>query len=149
MSALKRILIATAAATALACTPLAPAAAGVHGFGRGGLGWGFGRGLFGAAAALVTLPIVIASAAISAATSAAPAPQQPAYARHARVVTARLDDILSIVKHRHRTKLVDHKFPIVETNPPLTKYRWTWAFQLDCESRDQKKWREQNQRAER
>jgi hypothetical protein len=78
MPGLRRLIFAAAAATALACSPVTPAAAGGHGFGHGGVRWGLGRGLFGAAAALVTLPIVIASAAVSAIASAAPA--QPAYA---------------------------------------------------------------------
>jgi hypothetical protein len=77
MTGLKQLTFASLIAASLACAPLAPAAA--HGFGRGGHGWGFGRGLFGVAAAIVTLPVVIASAAISGVGAILP-PEQPAYA---------------------------------------------------------------------
>ena len=72
-----RSFLAAAATAAIACTPLAPAWAGPHGFGHGhgyghgyGHGWGVGYGLFGAAVALVTLPIAIASAAVNAGAQA-------------------------------------------------------------------------------
>jgi hypothetical protein len=77
MPAFKQVVFAAAAAAAIACTPLAPAWAGPHGFGHGhgyghgyGHGWGVGYGLFGAAVALVTLPIAIASAAVNAGAQA-------------------------------------------------------------------------------
>jgi len=69
--ATKRRALAALVATALACTPALPAAAAVHGpgFGRAHLGWGLGRGLFGAAAALVSLPLALAAAAVTAAAA--------------------------------------------------------------------------------
>jgi hypothetical protein len=87
MPGFKQALLGSAAAAALACVPMAPAAAGVHGFGHVHP-FGLGRGLFGAVLGLATLPIAIASAALSAGADAAPpayAPQpgyapQPAYA---------------------------------------------------------------------
>ncbi|HEY1312694.1 MAG TPA: hypothetical protein VGE92_02405, partial [Steroidobacteraceae bacterium] len=55
------------AVAAIACAPVAPALAGGHGFGHAHV-WGFGHGLLGAVVGLATLPLVVASAAISAAT---------------------------------------------------------------------------------
>jgi hypothetical protein len=76
MPGIKQALLGSAAAAALACAPMAPAAAGVHGFGRVHP-FGLGRGLFGAVLGLATLPIAIASAALSAGADAS---QAPAYA---------------------------------------------------------------------
>jgi hypothetical protein len=66
MCGLKKAVFAAVAAAALACTAVTPAAADVHGYYGHPHGWGFGHGLFGAVAALATLPIVIVSAAVSA-----------------------------------------------------------------------------------
>ena len=49
---------------AIALLPAAPALANGHGF-RGGHGFGVGHGLVGAAVALATLPLVIASSVVS------------------------------------------------------------------------------------
>jgi hypothetical protein len=77
MPGFKRTVFGSAAVAALVCALATPAAAGVHGFLHP---WGFGRGLVGAAVGLATLPLAIASAALSA--SEPEAPYQPAgYAR--------------------------------------------------------------------
>jgi hypothetical protein len=76
MPGIKQALLGSAVAAAIACAPMAPAAAGVHGVGPLHP-FGLGRGLVGAALSLATLPIVIASAALSAAAS--DGPQAPAY----------------------------------------------------------------------
>jgi hypothetical protein len=57
---IKQAIFGVAAATAIALLPLAPAMAGGHGF-RPLHPFGFGRGIVGAAVALATLPLVIAS----------------------------------------------------------------------------------------
>jgi hypothetical protein len=77
MPGIKRIIFGSAAAAALACVLATPAAAGVHGFLHP---WGFGRGLVGAAVGLATLPLAIASAALSASEPEAPY-QSSGYAR--------------------------------------------------------------------
>jgi hypothetical protein len=80
MAKLKRIIVRSAAVAAIAFLPLAPAMAGGHGFVHP---WGLGRGLFGAAVALATLPLAIASAVVSSipVPAAAPAPYPaPGYA---------------------------------------------------------------------
>jgi hypothetical protein len=82
MPGLKRAVYGAAAATMLACAAVAPASAGVHGFGHLHP-WGLGRGLLGAVVGLATLPLAIASAALSADVPQAPyqAPYQaPGYA---------------------------------------------------------------------
>lgn len=83
MPGIKRAFLGSAAAVALACAPMAPAAAGVHGFGHVHP-FGLGRGLFGAVLGVATLPLAIASAVLSAgADAASQGPgyvQQPAYA---------------------------------------------------------------------
>jgi hypothetical protein len=61
---IKQAIFGVAAATALALLPLAPAMAGGHGF-RPLHPFGFGRGIVGAAVALATLPLVIASSVIA------------------------------------------------------------------------------------
>jgi hypothetical protein len=66
------------AAAAVAILPMAPAMADGHGY-RGGHGFGVGRGLLGAAVALVTLPLVVASNVV-AGVSEAVAPASPGYA---------------------------------------------------------------------
>jgi hypothetical protein len=80
MAGFKRFVCLSAAFAVLACAPIVPAVAGGHGFGHVH-GWGLGRGLVGAVVGLATLPLVIASAAISASVPDAPqvAPQ-PYYA---------------------------------------------------------------------
>jgi hypothetical protein len=52
------------AAAAVALLPIAPAMANGHGF-RPGHGFGVGHGLLGAAVALATLPLVVASSVIT------------------------------------------------------------------------------------
>src|SRR5580698_3886378 len=63
MPSVKRVIFAVTATAAMACVPVAPAAAGVHGFGHP---WGLGRGLLGAVVGLATLPLTIVSAALAA-----------------------------------------------------------------------------------
>jgi hypothetical protein len=77
MPGFKRTVFGSAAVAALACALATPAAAGGHGFLHP---WGFGRGLVGAAVGLATLPLAIASAALSAGEPEAPY-QPPGYAR--------------------------------------------------------------------
>lgn len=73
---IKQAIFGVAAATAIAFLPLAPAMAGGHGF-RPLHPFGFGRGIVGAAVALATLPLVIASSVIAGVSdSAAPYPSQ-------------------------------------------------------------------------
>ena len=60
MVALKKTLFVVVAASAMAVLPMAPAMAGGHGF-HPYHSFGLGRGLVGAAVALATLPLVIAS----------------------------------------------------------------------------------------
>ena len=62
MRYLKHSILAAGASFALACIPIAPAAA--HGPGLW-LPWGVGRGVLGAVAAVATLPLAIAAAALS------------------------------------------------------------------------------------
>ena len=72
---------------ALACAPVLPAAAAGHsmGTGTGGHGgWGLGRGLFGAAAALVSLPFALAATVVTAA-----APRRPGRRPRRRITTRR------------------------------------------------------------
>jgi hypothetical protein len=68
MPGLKHAVFGMVAAAAVTCAPLATADA--HGFGHHP--WGLGRGLFGAVLGLATLPIAIASAALSATELGAP-----------------------------------------------------------------------------
>jgi hypothetical protein len=77
MPGFQQTVFGLAAAAALACAPVAPAAAGEHGFGHLH-SWGLGRGLVGAVVGLATLPIVIASAVLSAAIPDEPN-QSPGY----------------------------------------------------------------------
>src|ERR1700723_337297 len=77
MLGFKRSVLGSAAAIALACAFATPAAAGGHGFLHP---WGFGRGLVGAAVGLATLPLAIASAALSGGESEGPY-QPSGYAR--------------------------------------------------------------------
>jgi hypothetical protein len=76
MGGFKQVVFGTVAAAALACAPLA--SAGAHGFGHL-RPWGVGRGLFGAVVGLATLPLVIASAALSAAEPQVPYQSPPGY----------------------------------------------------------------------
>ena len=76
MPGIRQALFGSAVAAAIACAPMAPAAAGVHGVGPLHP-FGLGRGLVGAVVGLATLPIVVASAALSAVAS--DGPQSPAY----------------------------------------------------------------------
>ena len=78
MPGVKQLILGSAAAAALMCACVEPAAAGGHGYGHPP-GRGLGRGLADAVVALATLPIAIASAAISAAAPPV-AYQAPAYA---------------------------------------------------------------------
>jgi hypothetical protein len=61
---IKQAIFGVAAATAIALLPLAPAMAGGHGF-RPLHPFGFGRGIVGAAVALATLPLIIASSVVA------------------------------------------------------------------------------------
>src|SRR5258707_7825592 len=63
MPGLKHSIVAVGASLALACLPVAPAAAHGHGFLHP---WGIGRGVVGAVVAVATLPLAIAAAALSA-----------------------------------------------------------------------------------
>jgi hypothetical protein len=77
MAKLKQVIVGAAAAGVIALLPLGSAMAGGYGYAPVHA-WGVGRGLFGAAVALATLPLTIASAVISSVSSAAPYPA-PAY----------------------------------------------------------------------
>jgi hypothetical protein len=82
MTTIKQVIVSSAAIAAIAFLPFAPAMAGGHGFGYVHP-WGLGRGIVGAAVALVTLPLVIASAVISSVPIPEPAAQpypSPGYA---------------------------------------------------------------------
>ena len=76
MQGLKHAVLGTVAAAAITCAPIATAEA--HGFGHLHP-WGLGRGVLGAVLGLATLPIVIASAALSATEPEAPYQSSPAY----------------------------------------------------------------------
>ena len=83
MTKFKQVIVSSAAVAAVAILPFAPAMAGGHGYGYVHP-WGLGRGIVGAAVALATLPLAIASAVVSsvaapAAPAAAPYPA-PGYA---------------------------------------------------------------------
>jgi hypothetical protein len=80
MLKMRQVFFGAAAAAAIAILPLAPAMAGGVGF-RPLHAFGLGRGIVGAAAALATLPLTIASAVLSGAEPAAPAAGygRPAY----------------------------------------------------------------------
>jgi len=69
MTKLKQVIVSSAAVAAIALLPFTSAMAGGHGHGFIHP-WGFGRGIFGAAAALATLPLTIASAVISSVVAA-------------------------------------------------------------------------------
>jgi hypothetical protein len=73
MLKLRQVIFGIAAASAIALVPMAPAMAGGHGF-RPLHPFGLGRGVVGAAVALATLPLLIASAVVSGAESVAPYP---------------------------------------------------------------------------
>jgi hypothetical protein len=73
MLKLRPVIFGLTAATAMALLPMAPAMAGGHGFSPLHP-FGLGRGVIGAAVALATLPLTIASAVVSGAESAAPYP---------------------------------------------------------------------------
>ena len=79
MVKIKQAIFGVAAATALALLPLAPAVAGGHGF-RPLHAFGFGRGIVGAAVALATLPLVIASSVVSGVGESAASYPTPGYA---------------------------------------------------------------------
>ena len=74
MPGLKQTVLAAAATAAFLCLPTRPAAASPLLFAP----WALGH-VIGAAARLATLPLVAASAAISAAQPAAPYPPSPGY----------------------------------------------------------------------
>src|SRR5271168_3551287 len=76
MTKLKQVIVSSAAVAAIVFLPLAPAIAGGHGYSYVHP-WGVGRGIVGAAVALATLPLAIASAVVS---SVQPAAQYPASA---------------------------------------------------------------------
>jgi hypothetical protein len=76
MQGFKHAVLGTLAVAAITCAPIATAEA--HGFGHLHP-WGLGRGVLGAVVGLATLPIVIASAALSATEPEAPYQSSPAY----------------------------------------------------------------------
>jgi hypothetical protein len=77
MHRFKHAVLGTVTAAAIACAPIATA--GANGFGHVHP-WGLGRGLLGAVFGLATLPLAIASAALSATEPEAPPYQSsPAY----------------------------------------------------------------------
>jgi hypothetical protein len=68
----RQTILGVAAAAAIALLPMAPAMANGHGF-PPVRGFGVGHGLFGAAVALATLPLLVASSVVSSISeSAAP-----------------------------------------------------------------------------
>ena len=72
----KQAVLGAVVAAAVAVMPMSPALADGHGY-RGGHEFGLGRGLVGAAVALATLPLVIASSVVAGVSeSAAPYPTQ-------------------------------------------------------------------------
>ena len=79
MHKLKQAILGIAAAAAIALLPLAPAMADGHGF-RPGHGFGVGHGLFGAAVALATLPLAIASTVLSGVNESVGSYPSPGYA---------------------------------------------------------------------
>ena len=92
MVKLKQAIFGVAAAAAIALLPMAPAMANGHGF-RPFHPFGLGHGLLGAAVALATLPLVVASTVVAGLSeSAAPYPAQgyagPAYGYAPPVVYA-------------------------------------------------------------
>ena len=74
---LRQAIFGFAAASAIALLPMAPAMAGGHGFGPLNP-FGLGRGVVGAAVALATLPLVIASAVVSGVSGAESVAPYPA-----------------------------------------------------------------------
>jgi hypothetical protein len=76
MQGFKHAVLGTLAAAAITCAPIATAEA--HGFGHLHP-WGLGRGLLGAVVGLATLPIAIASVALSAIEPEAPYQPSAAY----------------------------------------------------------------------
>jgi hypothetical protein len=83
MIKVRHSILAMAAAAAIAFLPMAPAMAGGHGF-RPLHPFGLGHGLLGAAVALATLPLVVASSVVAGVSeSVAPYPSSgyagPAY----------------------------------------------------------------------
>jgi hypothetical protein len=64
MVKIKQTIVGVAAAVGIALLPMAPAMAGGHGF-RPFHPFGFGHGIVGAAVALATLPLAIASSVVS------------------------------------------------------------------------------------
>ena len=83
MVKVRQSILGVAAAAAIALLPMAPAMAGGHGF-RPLHPFGIGHGLLGAAVALATLPLVIASSVVAGVSeSVAPYPSSgyagPAY----------------------------------------------------------------------
>jgi hypothetical protein len=83
MPRFKHPVIALAAAAAIVCIPVLPAAAGVHGYGHL-RPLGLGRGLVGAVVGLATLPLTIISAALAASEPEAPEQASPGYAAGGR-----------------------------------------------------------------
>jgi hypothetical protein len=77
MLKLRQVIFGFAAASAIALLPMAPAMAGGHGF-RPLHSFGLGRGVVGAAVALATLPLVIASAVVSGVSGAESVAPYPA-----------------------------------------------------------------------
>src|ERR1700722_18186146 len=73
MAKLKQVILAGAAAAALACIPIVPAEAGIHGghFHP----WLLGHGVVGAVLGLATLPLAIVSSVVEANESQVPEPQ--------------------------------------------------------------------------
>lgn len=79
MLKVKQAVLGVVMAAGVALLPMAPAMANGHGF-HGGHGFGVGRGLFGAAVALATLPLVIASNVVAGVTGSVAPYQSPGYA---------------------------------------------------------------------
>ena len=76
MHGFKHAVVGMAAVAVIACAPVATA--GAHGYGHLH-SWGLGRGLLGAVVGLATIPIAIASAALSGTEPEAPYQSSPAY----------------------------------------------------------------------
>jgi hypothetical protein len=75
---LKARVSAAAIVVALGCAPITPALA--DGYGHHGHGWGIGRGVVGAAVALATLPLLIASEVLAGGPPPEPYGYAPEYA---------------------------------------------------------------------
>jgi hypothetical protein len=79
MVKIKQAIFGVAATAAIALLPMAPAMADGHGF-RPYHPFGFGHGIFGAAVALATLPLAIASSVVSGVGESIASYPSPGYA---------------------------------------------------------------------